>query len=87
MAQRRAHAVGAGVAAADDDHVLVLRRRCTGRPARLLSSRLLVLRVQELHGEVDALELAAGDGQVARLGRAAAEHDGVELGLRSWSAG
>ena len=39
-----------------------------------------VLHGQEVHGEVDALELAALDRQVARLGRAAAEADGVELG-------
>ena len=40
----------------------------------------LVLEREEVHREVDALELAAGDRQVARLGRAAAEADGVELG-------
>ena len=43
----------------------------------------LVLERQELHREVDALELAAGDRQVARQGRAAAEADGVELGQQS----
>ena len=35
--------------------------------------------VQELHGEMDALEVAAFDGQIARLGRAGAEDDGVEF--------
>ncbi len=35
--------------------------------------------VEELHGEMNALEMAALDGQVARLGRAGAEDDGVEL--------
>ena len=35
---------------------------------------------QEVHREVDPLEVAPLDRQVARLGRAAAEADGVELG-------
>ena len=34
---------------------------------------------QELHGEMDALQLAAGDRQVARLGRAGGEQHGVVL--------
>ena len=34
---------------------------------------------EELHREVHALELAAFDGEVARLGGAGAEHDGVEV--------
>src|SRR5262249_61405305 len=34
---------------------------------------------QEIHGEVDALELAAGHEQIARHGRAAAQDDGVEF--------
>ena len=38
-----------------------------------------ILLGQELHGEVNALELAAGDGQVARMLGAAAEQDGVEV--------
>ena len=74
-----AQAVGAGVAAADDDDVLVAGRdefrvvdRVAGDPP--------VLAGQELHREVDALELAPFDRQVARLGRAAAEADRVELG-------
>ena len=37
----------------------------------------LVLQRQELHGEMDSLELAAGDRQVAGLRGAAGEHDGV----------
>ena len=35
--------------------------------------------MQKLHREVNALELTALDGQVARLGRAGAENDGVEV--------
>ena len=61
MAHRGADAVGAGVAAADDDHVLALargwahvRRRCRAG---------LGVRGEELHREVDALEVAALDRQ------------------------
>ena len=73
-----AQAIGAGVAAADDDDVLV-----AGRDELAVVDRVAghapVLHGQELHGEVDALELAAFDRQVARLGRAAAQADRVEL--------
>ena len=79
LADRGADAVGAGVAAADDDDVLagsedglVGGRRFAGHTAVLLR--------QELHGEMDALELAAGHRQVVRLFGAAGEHDGVMLG-------
>ncbi len=34
---------------------------------------------EEIHGEMDALEAAAFDGQIARLGRPGAQDDGVEL--------
>ena len=40
---------------------------------------LLVLAVQKIHREMNALELAAFDGQIARLGRAGAEDDGVKF--------
>ena len=38
--------------------------------------------VQELHGIVNALQVAAFNGQVARLRGAAAENERVELGLQ-----
>ena len=74
LPQRGAEAVGAGVAAADDDDVLALRGDLAGtaspgsRPVR---------RRQELHGLEDAAELAPGDGEVARHGRPHGEDDGV----------
>ena len=41
------------------------------------SATAAILLRQELHGEVDAVEVAAGDGQVARLFGAGGEHDRV----------
>ena len=78
VAHRRADAVGAGVAAADDDHVLALGGDVLAVGMAAVEQALGV-GVQELHGEVNALEIAALDGQIARLGGAAAQHDGVEL--------
>ena len=86
MPHRRADAVGAGVAAADDDDVLVLRRDVLAVGV-LAVEQALGVGVQELHREVDALEVAALDRQIARLGRAAAQDDGVELACSSLSAG
>jgi hypothetical protein len=66
-------AVGAGVAAADHDHVLPRGRyrrvRRTGDEA--------VARVEVLHREVDAVELAPGHGQVTRHARARRDDDCV----------
>ncbi len=45
--------------------------------AGFLAGHAAVLLRQEIHGEMDALELAAGHRQVARLFGAAGEHDGV----------
>ena len=78
LAVRRAEAVGPGVAAADDDDALALgvdRRR--GERALLDQ----VGRLQVLEGEVDAVELAPGHGQVPGQGGPAGQHDGVEGGL------
>ena len=73
-----AEAVGPGVAAADDDDVLVLRieERVVGDGVAGVPP---VLQREEVHREVDALEVAPLDGQVAGLGGAAAEADGVVL--------
>ena len=78
LAMRRAQAIGAGVAAADDDHMLVLRsdRAATDDPILFATA---VLRGQVLHREVDALELAAGHGQIARGRGPAGQHDRVEI--------
>src|SRR5262249_31371085 len=76
MAVRGAEAVRAGVAAAEDDDALVGGEDL---PRDGIARAHLVLLRQELHGEVDALQLAARYRQVARSGRAGRQHDGVEL--------
>ena len=73
----RAQAVGAGVAAADDDDVLVFG----GDELPfwdLVPFVAAVLKRKELHREVDAGQLASRHPQVARRRGAAGEHDGVE---------
>src|SRR5690606_14289193 len=72
-----AHAVRAGVAAADHDHMLALGQCLVGQA---VAGHGLVLLAQEVHGEIHALEFAAGYRQVARGFRAAAHDHGVELG-------
>ena len=66
LADRGADAVGAGVAAADHDDMLAggedRRRR---RPAARRDAAVLLR--QEVHREMDAVEVAARDRQVARL--------------------
>ena len=73
-----ADAVRAGVAAADHHHVLAAREDRLDVVERLVGDAAVLLR-QEIHGEMDAVELAAGDRQVARLLGAAGERDGVVL--------
>ena len=83
LAMAGAEAVRAGVAAADDDDALAGGE--DGASGFHGGEELLfrvafvaaILLGQKLHGEVNALELAAGDGQIARLLGAAAEQDGV----------
>jgi len=79
LAMRRAQAVGAGVAAADDDDVLVLGG--DGRLTVLVGHRIAELHAvgprQELHGLVDAVEFAARDRQVTPCGGTTREHHGV----------
>src|SRR5688572_20329167 len=73
-----AEAVSAGVAAAEDDDVLAFggNKLLIGD---LVAEVALVLQGQVIHGEMDALELAAGDGEVAGFGCAAAEDDCVKI--------
>src|SRR5262245_50763499 len=73
---RRAETVGARVAAAQDDDALVGGEELSLDP--IARDRLVLLR-QELHREVDALQVAARDGQVARTGGAGREHDRIEV--------
>ena len=69
-----AHAVGTGVAAADDDDVLALGGDRRGDVVALLH---LVGERQVLHRLVDAVQFAAGDGQVAGGGGAGGDDHGV----------
>ena len=74
----RAQAVGAGVAAADDHDALALGRDDVGRRHVIPRQPPILLR-QVLDREVDAAELAAGNLEIPRPRRPAAEHDRVEL--------
>ena len=76
LAERGADAVGAGVAAADDDDVLAVGEDRLAAIGGFAADAAVLLR-QVIHGEVDALELAAGHRQVAALFGAAGEHHGV----------
>ena len=78
LAVAGAEAIGAGVAAADDDHVLAGGEDRL-RPGTRIALVAPVLLRQELHREMNALQLAAGDVQIARLLGAAREQDGVEV--------
>ena len=66
LAAGGAHAVGPGVAAADDDDVLALGQDL-GLRVDGVAGVAAVLLDEELHGEADAVQVAAGD----RRGRAA----------------
>ncbi len=60
----------------DDQHALALGCDLDGGVDRVALAAVILLR-QELHGEVNALQFAAGNFQVARLFGAAAEQDRV----------
>src|SRR5262245_44091801 len=77
LAMYRAQAIGTGVAAAYDDHMLVFR----GEEIAVVrvSRHSPVLKCQEIHRELDALELSSLDGKIARLGRSATEANRVEF--------
>ena len=87
VAHRRADAIGAGVAAANDDHVFSLGGE--GMAVFMAAvQQTLGVAVQEVHREMDALEMTAlrlGE-KVVRIRRAAAKDDGVES-WRNFSAG
>ena len=65
-----AQAIGAGVSAADDDDTLAGGQDLVGH---IVAGIALILLRQELHGEVNALQLAAGNIQIARSFRTAAQ--------------
>ena len=73
---RARDAVGAGVTAADDDHV-----PARGGDRRLGRARdCAVASIEVLHREVDPVELAPRNRQVARYTRTGAQHGRVERG-------
>src|SRR3954468_16577567 len=79
MPVRGADAVRAGVAAADDHHVLV------GRPEvrdLLIAGDALILQRQELHGEMNPAQVAPRDRQGARLLPAGREGDPLKFGQK-----
>jgi len=77
VADGGAHAVGARVAAADD-HDILARSGDVIHAGGAVQHRLGI-RGQKVHGEVDALEVAPFDGQVAGTGRAGAENHRVKV--------
>ena len=79
LAVGRAYAVAPGVAAADDEDILPL----SGDPfggGYVSAGKYPVLLGQHVEGEVDAFQLASGDGEVARLGRTGGDDVGIEAG-------
>jgi hypothetical protein len=79
VAQAGADAVGAGVATADDHDVLALGVERGDGAVEVVVELIAGVVGEKLHREVDALGVAAFDGEVAAEGGAAAEHDGVEI--------
>ena len=77
MAVGGAYAVGAGVAAADHDHMLAGGHDLICN--RVAGDNPVLLR-QEFHREMHALQFAARHRQIARNLGAAREHHGVEVG-------
>ena len=76
MAQGGAHAIGAGVAAADDDHVFAVSGDVI---AAGLVEHGLGVGGEEIHGKVDAFQIAAGNRQIAGFGGSGADHGGIEF--------
>src|SRR6185437_14330857 len=82
LAMAGAKAIGARIAASDDEHALAGSENIVCRIERVALITTILLR-QKLHGEVNALELAARDVEVARvLGPAAKQDSVVVLGER-----
>src|SRR6266545_848632 len=77
MAHRGPDAVGAGIAAADDDHVFA--RGGNEVAVSVSVQQAPGVRREEIHGEMNSFELAAFDGQIAGFRRAGAENNGVEI--------
>ena len=81
VSQRGPNTVGTGVASADHDHVLVPRSDVLAID-QLRIEQTLGVAGQEVHREMDALQIPAGDGQIARPRRAGGQQQGIELILQ-----
>ena len=77
----RAEAIGTGIAAADDYDVTTFcaNESIVGDRVTFASS---ILEREVIHSEVDALEFAARDWQIAGLARSPRQHDSVEALLQ-----
>src|SRR5438270_9940117 len=71
-------AIGARVAASDDDHAFSGRKNFNCGINGLTVAALILLR-QELHGEMNSFKLAARNFQLTRLLRPASEDNRVEV--------
>ena len=69
VTHRRTDAVGSGIAAADDNHVLVFSRNVVS-VAVFRIEKTLGVGVEKLHSEMNCFEFAAGNRQVTWLSRA-----------------
>ena len=77
----RAQAIRARVATANDHHVLARRQDLQRIRNRIAFAAPILLR-QELHREVNALQLASRNRQIARLLRATRQQDRIILVLQ-----
>ncbi len=78
LAMNRPQAIGAGVAATDNDHALARRENIGGRIERIAVAALVLLR-EEFHCVVNSLQLASRNLQVTRMLGAAGQNDGIEF--------
>src|SRR5688572_31215154 len=78
MSHRGTDAICSGVSAAYDDDMFVFGRNIF-TVSMIGIEQALGIGMEKIHGEMDAVELAAGYGQVARFCRAATEHNGIKL--------
>src|SRR4051812_32978342 len=74
---RSAHAIRSRIATAYHHHVFAFGRDETTLP--LLIEQRLRIPVQEFHREMDSLERAAFDREIASLCCPGAKHDGIKL--------
>ena len=77
MSHGSADTICTSIAAADHDHIL--SRRGNEVAVFLAIEQRFSVSLQKLHREMNALELAAFDGQVARFGGTGAKDGGVEF--------